>query len=441
MTQFCFVLMPFGLKPDESGRNIDFDRIYAEIVGPAIADAGMEYIRADQELAGGIIHKAMFERLMLCDYAVADLTTANANVFYELGVRHGIRPYSTVLIFGKGFRLPFDVAPLRGLPYQLDEHGAPAAPAVDRHELAKRLNAARDPVVDSPLFQLISEFKAPDIARLKTDLFRENVAASNAIHQRLAVSRRKGMDAVESVEHSLNLAETDPAVLIDLFLSYRAVEAWQRMVELVPRLPRLIAKTVMVQEQFGFALNRLERRDEAEAVLTSVITEHGASSETNGILGRVYKDRWGEANQGGNIALAKGYLNKAIETYLAGFEIDWRDAYPGINVVTLMEMSDPVDSRQEALLPVVRYAVERRLKGRTPDYWDHATRLELAVLSRDHQAAEAALANALASVREPWEPKTTKRNLELIRDVREARGENVGWVAGIIESLCLAAGR
>jgi len=42
-----------------------------------------------------------------------------------------------------------------------------------------------------------------------------------------------------------------------------------------------------------------------------------------------------------------------------------------------MEMSDPVDPRQADLLPVVRYSVKRRLAGKTADYWDHATMLEL----------------------------------------------------------------
>jgi hypothetical protein len=88
----CFVLMPFGRKPDPAGRgDIDFDRIHAEAIVPAIEDAGLEPIRADEERTGGIIHKAMFERLLLCEYAVADLTTANANVFYELGVRRAAR--------------------------------------------------------------------------------------------------------------------------------------------------------------------------------------------------------------------------------------------------------------------------------------------------------------------------------------------------------------
>lgn len=112
----CFVLMPFGKKPDAVGNTVDFDRIYHQIIAPAIKQAGLETIRADEEMAGGIIHKPMFERLILCEYAVADLTTANANVFYELGLRHAVRPWSTVLIFAEGGRLPFDVAMLRALP-------------------------------------------------------------------------------------------------------------------------------------------------------------------------------------------------------------------------------------------------------------------------------------------------------------------------------------
>ena len=88
----CFVLMPFGRKPDAAGRLVDFDAVYRELIAPAIADAKLEPLRADEEMTGGIIHKPMFERLILCEYAVADLTTANANVFYELGVRHVARP-------------------------------------------------------------------------------------------------------------------------------------------------------------------------------------------------------------------------------------------------------------------------------------------------------------------------------------------------------------
>ena len=80
MKPLCFVLMPFGRKPEGTGRIIDFDAVYNQIIAPAIEAAGMDPVRADQEEIGGTIHKPMFERLMLCDYAVADVTGANPNV-------------------------------------------------------------------------------------------------------------------------------------------------------------------------------------------------------------------------------------------------------------------------------------------------------------------------------------------------------------------------
>jgi hypothetical protein len=99
MLPLCFVLMPFGKKAIPSGATVDFDAVYHDLIAPAIEAAGMEALRADQEVSGGVIHKPMYERLILCDFAVADLTGANANVFYELGLRHGVRPATTVLLY------------------------------------------------------------------------------------------------------------------------------------------------------------------------------------------------------------------------------------------------------------------------------------------------------------------------------------------------------
>ena len=52
------------------------------------------------------------------------------------------------------------------------------------------------------------------------------------------------------------------------------------------------AGTKAFREQLGLALNRAGRGEEAERVLTDLIAARGPSSETHGILGRVYKDRW-----------------------------------------------------------------------------------------------------------------------------------------------------
>jgi hypothetical protein len=436
LRELCFVLMPFGKKPDAGGTLVDFDAVYRELIAPAIEQADLDPLRADEEMTGGIIHKPMFERLMLCPYSVADLSTANANVFYELGVRHAVRPYSTVLIFGVGGRLPFDVAPLRALPYQLTPAGMPADVASTQAALAARLKEARKNAADSPVFQLVDGLQPLDISHVKTDVFRDRAEYSADIKKRLAGARTQGIETVRAIERELGpIADAESGVVIDLFLSYRAVKAWDDMVALAQKMSAPLAATVMVQEQLALALNRAGGGEGAEGILLDLIERRGPSSETCGILGRVYKDRWETALKTGDTLLARGLLEKAIAAYLRGFETDWRDAYPGINAVTLMELREPPDPRREQILPVVTYSVGRRIAAGKPDYWDHATLLELAVLAKDEQRANDAAAEALAAVREGWEAETTARNLRLIREARERRHESFAGAKQIEDTL------
>ena len=395
-----FVLMPFGQKPDAAGGVIDFDAVYEDLIMPAVAMADMDPLRADEDMAGGIIQKPLFERLILCEYAVADLTTANANVFYELGVRHAVRRWSTILLFSKGgSQLPFDTAPLRALPYVLDADGRPVDIDSTRSGIAARLHEARQARTDSPIYQLVDNY--PDIDRTKTDVFREQVQYASEMKTRLATARNEGVGELSEIENELApIRDVESGVVIDIFLSYRAVKAWDDMISLVGKMHAPLAATVMVREQQALALNRAGQSEEAERVLCELINQRGPSSETYGILGRVYKDRWETAQKAGQTILAKGLIQKAVEAYLRGFETDWRDAYPGINAATLMELKNPPDDRRHKIIPVVTCAVERRIAAGKPDYWDHATLLELAVLGWDEAAAGEALANAAAVVRE-----------------------------------------
>jgi hypothetical protein len=431
--------MPFGVKPDGRGGSVDFDLVYESLIAPAIADAGLQPLRADQELVGGLIHKPMFERLVLSDYAVADVTTANANVFYELGVRHAVRPYSTVLIGADLGAIPFDLAPDRVLTYRLDAAGRPTDPDEDRVAVTAALRAARDAATDSPVFQLLDDLPAPQIDRLKTDLFREQAAYSAAAKVRLADARTAGPGALHALEAELGpLEDVEAGVLVDLFLSYRATKAWDDMIRLAEAMARPLAQTALVREQYAFALNRAGHGEQAETVLRELLAQRGPSSETYGLLGRVYKDRW-MAERDRSPVRARGLLKQAVDAYRSGFEADWRDAYPGVNAVTLMEILAPGGEEQQRLLPVVRYAVERRIAGGRPDYWDLATQLELAVLARDEAAATEAAGDALALVREPWEPETTANNLRLIREARAASGGALGWAEALERELENAA--
>lgn len=431
MRPLCFILMPFGQKTDGSGKLIDFDAVYQGFIAPAVDKAGFDPVRADEEMTGGIIHKPMFERLVLCEYAVADLTTANANVFYELGVRHAVRPWSTVLLFAEGgSQLPFDVGPLRAMPYRLNLDGKPSNAEESGDRLMARLTEAKQAVTDSPLYQLLDGY--PDIDHTRTDIFRERVAYSTEMKGRLAEARKEGVDALRRIENELgDISAIEAGVVIDLFLSYRAVKAWPEMIQLAERMPPALSSTIMVREQYGLALNRAGRGEEAEQVLLDLIETRGPSSETYGLLGRVYKDRWEAAAKAGADLEARGLLKKALDAYRKGFETDWRDAYPGINAVTLMALKEPPDPERHKLNPVVEYAVSRKVAAGQPDYWDYATLLELAVLAGDQEKAEDHLGDALAHIREKWEPETTARNLRLIREARQKRGESLAWADGI----------
>ena len=443
----CFIVMPFGMKKDPGGGpDIDFDRIYTQAIQPGVDAAGMEPLRADEERAGGIIHKPMFERLLLCDYAVVDLTTGNPNVFYELGVRHAVRPATTLALFARQQQIPFDVAYIRALPYDLgvqhrfgDTEAELLRTAITTRLRDLRERAVAEPDVDSPLFQLLQGYPAPDIARLKTDVFRDQVNYAHDLKRRLASARDAGDTAqLHALEADLGPVDAvEAGVFVDLFLSYRAVEDWQGMIDLYQRLPAALKRSVLIREQLGFAYNRAGNRNEALRILEEIIEEQGPSSETCGLIGRVYKDKWTAAHQAGHEAEARGYLSQAIDAYVQGFETDWRDAYPGINALTLLDIRGDETSLaiKHQMLPVVRYAVTQRLKSSKPDYWDYATLLELAVLEQDESAASEHLAAALAAVRESWEPKTTCNNLDMIREARRGRGLDEPWLDRIIADL------
>jgi tetratricopeptide (TPR) repeat protein len=437
LAPLCFVLMPFGKKIDASGRVTNFDSVYANIIAPAVERAGLEPIRADEEKIGGTIHKPMFERLMLCHYAVADITGANPNVFYELGIRHAMRPRSTVIVFVEGTVLPFDIALVRGLAYNTDGAGEPVDAETTLAQIAKQLIAARgNPHDDSPIFQLVEGVPRWEVEHGKTDIFRQAVDYSRKYKERLRAAVREGKEAVQKIasEPALdNLLEVESGVVVDLFLSLRDVKAYAAMIELYQRMPLPLQRAKMMREQRGFALNREGRFEEAEKVLKEVISEFGPSSETNALLGRIYKDRWDIARKEG-LPEARALLKNAIDTYLAGFEADWRDAYPGINAVTLMELMPKPDPRQNDILPVVRYSASRKA-AKAADYWDHATLVELAVLARDQDDADDKLSEALAVARAAWELETTARNLSLIREMRTSRGEDAAWIKRLEDML------
>jgi hypothetical protein len=96
MKKICFVIMGFGKKTDyETGRTLDLDKTYKNIIQPAVENADYRCVRADEIRDSKIIDKSMYALLMKADLVIADISTSNPNAIYELGVRHAVKPYST----------------------------------------------------------------------------------------------------------------------------------------------------------------------------------------------------------------------------------------------------------------------------------------------------------------------------------------------------------
>ena len=441
----CFVDMPFGKKPDlASGVEVDFDGVYGGAIEPAINEGNLEAIRGDRERTGGIIHAPMFGRLLLSDFVIADLTLANPNVFYELGIRHTARPFTTVLIYSPIHSIPFDVGMARAIPYALEGGKLTGESAQKlKSDIKTRLEEAIRGAAsqDSPLYQLIPTFPKIDLPHEVTDIFQDQVRHSEEFRNLLADARAKGSDkerlaALEKIQQSLgDLKTAQSEILVDLMLSYRDVSAWDQMVSLADGFGDYLKANAIVRQQLALALNRRNQagdRDRAQRILEDLMKK-GPDPETLGILGRVHKDRYRELKAKGSF-LAPAALDDAIDAYRKGFESDPRDYYPGVNAITLLVEKGDADSLKEAdrLVPLVSFAVARRGGASSSDYWDLATTLELNAIGNDWSMAGRVLPKLLAAGKASWMIKTTRDNLAMLRAARGRAGQSTAQLDEII---------
>ncbi|MEO8415179.1 MAG: TRAFs-binding domain-containing protein [Ginsengibacter sp.] len=435
----CFILMPFGKKKGPEGIEFDFNYISENLIKPAITAAGLTPIRADAEKASGIIHKAMYERLVLCDYAIADLSSVNANVYYELGMRHTVKPYTTVCIMSNKTMPAFDLNLNRTYPYKIDDNGLLINIDADIKAITEMLlEAKKHKTTDSPVHQLVDGISfQKSLAHEKTDVFRDMVAYEKEIKEKLSdirnypVKEQRITLLNDYADTLVPIENQETGVLVDVMLSYRALSCWKEMIDWIHKLPEYVFNTQMVQEQYGFALNRNKQSYKAIEVLESLIKVNGPNPETNGILGRVFKD----LSDDNTISRIKqeSFVRKSIQSYLDGYEADIRDAYPGINAVTLMALIN--DSRYQSYISAVKLAVVIKMKTRQPDYWDYATLLELTVLEENEKEAKEQLFKALSEKTEPWMPETTINNLKKIKVAFQSQEKDVKFIEEIIGGL------
>lgn len=152
----CFVIMGFGEKPDyPRNRTLNLDKSYVNIIKPAVTTAGYYCIRCDEIKHSGLIDDPMYRNLLEAELVIADISTLNANAMYELGIRHAIRPFSTIIIAQEEEKIPFDTNHILVFPYKHsgDDIGYTEAMRCQKELAELIVSITNSQNIDSPFYK------------------------------------------------------------------------------------------------------------------------------------------------------------------------------------------------------------------------------------------------------------------------------------------------
>ena len=165
----CFVIGPIGDKdadPDTRER-ITFEegvQVLEEVIEPACRGYGITVLRSDRLSRAGEIPDQVFRYLRDTHIVVADLTGANPNVMYELGLRHTTGKITLQL--GERGRLPFDIAAIRTILFKRSEGGLVEARRRLSAAIGNALESGTDAVSATRVwFETPASFLDPDAER------------------------------------------------------------------------------------------------------------------------------------------------------------------------------------------------------------------------------------------------------------------------------------
>jgi hypothetical protein len=159
--------MGFGKKTDyPTGRVLDLDKSYRYIIKPAAEAAGCECRRADEIQHTGYINVPMYQELLSADVVIADVSTYNPTAFYELGVRHALKPFATITIAEDKMVFPFDIGQIAIRTYHHLGEGMDFGEVERmRSELGKAIEIAlAGHLPDSPVYAFLPNLRPPELS-------------------------------------------------------------------------------------------------------------------------------------------------------------------------------------------------------------------------------------------------------------------------------------
>lgn len=140
MPRTCFVIMPFSSTA--SCTSEEWTHIFENVFKPAIESSGLDYECRRSKATRGNVIAAIIRDLNDSYVVIADLTDRNANVFYELGVRHSLKN-RTIIIAQKREDIPSDLQGYASHVYSWKTQK-------DKDELAQRLRELLEEIDTNP---------------------------------------------------------------------------------------------------------------------------------------------------------------------------------------------------------------------------------------------------------------------------------------------------
>lgn len=421
--------MPYGIKTDPlTGKSIDFDKIYQELVLPAISATQNVAYRIDEFHDFSNVQKSVIESVINSDIMISDLSMQNPNVMYELGMRHMAQRGLTIMICSAGTIIPSNISNFRVISYELNSDGTVNDKSklsfnqLLRYSIESNLEQT---VTDSPVYQLFPEIRIllPDgltVSESKNQILQKKYQ-KKAIGYSGYSYKPQSIENLKEIESSaLNKPEeVDPIEFVSLLKKYRDMSAWKDLVALAEVIPDELKRNPDVQQLYALALNRLGEQDKAISIINDLISKTGGDAESYGILGRIYKDRYETSKISNDFTKAQIFLDEAINNYMLGFEKQPDNYYTGVNVVNLLMLRQDENSKNEIqkILPLVRESLKNKMADSVPDYWIYATALELSCIAKEWDEAENMVTLALRLKPESWMIQTTINNLVLMKPV------------------------
>lgn len=445
----AFIVRPFGTKG-----GIDFEAIDKKLIAPALKEADIEGGTTGAILEAGNIREDMFQLLLVADLVIADISIHNANVFYELGIRHAVRPRQTYMIRAKGVKpreqrgpedeVPFDLKTDRYLEYDAADPGASVASLVQGLRETKGSNR-----VDSPVFRSLPGLKETERSKLSAvppDFTDEvNLAASKGQGGKLGLlAREAGRFLWEQEGRRLvGRRQFSGKFLVS------ARDTWESVTKHEPLDPEANLLLGTIHERLG----DLRLSDQClQRVLENPSVRKEDRAEALALRGRNQKAMgralWKDQDQAAKRAsvITKGLFARARDFYAEGYKCNLDSFFPGLNALSLSvlfieliaqeqevwketfdsdtkaaQAEEDLKTSRDRLTGAVGLSLEAAesvdANSANPDIWLAVSRADYLFLTTKKDAAVAAAYERVAAKLPPFQLGSVRDQLEMFAEL------------------------